>query len=196
MSFDPEPMDPSNKKLLLYQYCVVSFVEWFETEFQSENNDISVLKSMKLLYFLTASSAFVHDNIIHRDYFSNFFAMPYGPVESHIYDLLKVSKGKLSHLTINSTKTTLRYSIQESYERISDDLNDQLAINAIHRALDFLKESNNSFIKMKSFELVDYSHMWYSWRKNMAIANANGMNSQPIPPEDIENDSVNLQLAY
>lgn len=199
------------QKIKLYEYSLVCFYEWYLDlkENESKNklytaNDISVLKSMKLLFLLTAESYFLGETEIIEKYFCNFHAMPYGPVESDIYNYLNSKKGELEFVKINSITLTIKnpsynYSkpisntiseIKEAFKKNSKEL--ELLVK-IDNAIKSLKKRNNSLIGLPPFDLVDLSHRRFSWKKNISIAYLNNKNSFAIPVADIKNE-VNAGL--
>lgn len=87
--------------------------------------------------------------------FDKFVAMPYGPVESDIYNFIQ-----------NNALT--KYSITSSQCKIKNvNTNTNLHDNqrqAIDNAIDLLLEKNPRILQCQPFELVDITHKWSCWR--------------------------------
>lgn len=86
-----------NNKTLAFDYFVYQLLNWYK-EAYGENiveNDLSILKVLKLLFFMTAIGAKKEDDDSLLDNtFDKFYAMPYGHVEGDIYDSIKQKNTK------------------------------------------------------------------------------------------------------
>ncbi len=184
----------SHNKIYAFEFIINELLEWYKKEKKTEtnNNDFSLLKVLKLLFFVSASKAkqnspsHLLDNV-----FQSFVAMPYGHVESSIYQTIRDKSGDLNYFKISNQSTTIK-------ERINlKDLNEKIDTTTISEILDsiaHLKEENPHLILMSPFELVDLSHAWYSWKYYYAIANKLGSKSTSIPPEVIKSEDKIFSL--
>jgi uncharacterized phage-associated protein len=162
----------------------IEYFEFFlEKLFQScsNNNDFSIVKTQKLLYFLCNSIKDEHDAYPLFDIFNNFYALPYGHVE---YDTYAATRdNNLKFFEVNRfgmiRKTTgLRISIS------SDDYTAK-----IDSAFDNLKKTSLP-LKSSSY-LVDLSHCHESWIVNYRLAQSeNKLNHK------IEKSALNSESKY
>lgn len=173
-------------KISAFEYLLFKLVEWHKELTGNDENDISVLKALKLLFFVSAVGTTKDSkSTLMDDLFQNFVAMPYGHVESEIYDYIK--NGSLSNITINNSTTIIKSSF---------DINDvdKEIRSRIDDALYMLRSINNDLIKYSSFDLVDLSHSWYSWQLNYREARIKGNKSQKIEVLDIMSEEKIYQL--
>ncbi len=180
-------MDREQNKIQAFEYLVYKLLEWYkETSSESNHNDLSILKVLKLTFFVSAAGVNKNSENTLLDIFDNYYAMPYGHVESDIYRYIKT--GMLSNVSTTDRTT----KIENSEQIIS---NCQKAIkDRINNAISVLKQINFRLITMSSFDLVDLSHMWYSWQKNYAFAKKNYRNSEKIPIREIMEEDKIYQL--
>lgn len=124
-----------------------------------EENDFSVLKVMKLLFFVSAikSNQKPYSDLVESVF--KFNAMPYGHVESNIYSIIRNKEGILNYFKIDNRKTTLIES------QFNFGILDPSILGYIRDSFEELMNTNPKLISFKAFELVDLSHLWYSWRK-------------------------------
>lgn len=173
-------------KISAFEYLLFKLVEWHKEVTGSDENDISVLKALKLLFFVSAvGTTKDSESTLMDDLFQNFVAMPYGHVESEIYDYIK--NGSLSNVIIDNSTTIIKDSF---------DINniDKEIRSRIDEALFKLKSINKDLIKYSSFDLVDLSHSWYSWQFNYREARNKGNKSQRIEVLDIMSEEKIYQL--
>jgi len=176
-----------NYKMKCFEFFLHKTLEWYVETFGNEDhNNISVLKSMKLLFFISAAEVSMDDQrekLVDR-MFSNYVAMPFGHVESEIYSELLNRKGDLEYFTI-ANNTTIRKSsdIQGLIRQI-----DQNDLNQISNAFTWVKIYHPQLIKYSAFQLVELSHIWYSWRKYYKLATSTGSRSKKIPTEEIKKE--------
>lgn len=172
-------------KTLAFDYFVYQLVNWYKEAYgDGIENDLSTLKVLKLLFFTTAIGAKKDDNDSLLDStFNSFYALPYGHVEGDIYDDIKQKK---TAFTINNYSTTGIYT--ESSELVND-----VKIK-IFDSIVKLKSVNPELIKMSSFDLVELSHSWYSWRYYFNIAKSKGSYREPIPNGVIKSENKYFHL--
>lgn len=140
---------------------------------------LSKLKLMKLLFFVTTVEAekwFLLDNV-----FDNFYAMPYGPVESDVYNNLS----SLRNYTISGNNLYVKKGAEFTYRL------DQTIKGTIDSSIDKLKLINPAIFTMGAFELVELSHKADSWRIIFSQAQSIGNLSRHIP-----NDVIKMSKVY
>lgn len=139
---------------------------------------LNKLKLLKLLFFVSAIK--VDERYLLDDIFDNFYAMPYGPVESDIYDNLS----ELPNYIINNNSVSLKKTANLSYpnrNRLHDRI-DQ-CINAVY-------EVNSKLFMMPTFDLVELSHKAESWKIVFTEAQRRGKYSLYMPNELIKETTV------
>lgn len=183
----------NHKKVLAFEYVLKNLLVWNKEVTGSEqSNDLSTLKAIKLLFFVTAvNTKEGGNNILLNTIFNDFVAMPYGHVESGIYEEIRKKQGVLNFYRINNSCTT---RIQEN---ALSDLESQVSYeikNEIVKSIESLKKINYELISLSAFELVDLSHTWYSWKKTFSNAKKSGIGSMGILPEYIIHEDKNFSL--
>jgi len=175
------------EKLLAFEYTLSRLHDWYKEAYtESSKNDISILKSLKLLFFISAVDANINSqNTLLDNTFNNFVAMPYGHVESDVYDGIK--QGLLKFTKID-TRNSLIDDAQSLLEL------DYKTRQNIDISLEKLKTINFDLIKMSSFELVELSHLWYSWQKNFQKAKKSHSFSYPISIDEIKGEEKIYQF--
>lgn len=173
-----------NDKISYFEYTIIKLLEWYRDNNQNKvntlhDNDFSLLKTMKLLFFVSANTVENNSSITLTKVFNKFSALPYGPVESFIYDQIKKNDGKLNRLTI-----TTKHTEELESPHTNKDLDEKILLE-LERSIDSLKKINPNFVNLSAFELVDLSHMWYSWQHNYREATSKGVNSKLIDPNEI-----------
>lgn len=160
-----------------FEYFVSKLLEWYnELNGQDKVNDLSTLKVLKLLFFCSAINTKKGQEGTLLDYpFNNFYAMPYGHVESEIYSDIKANQ--FPNVEINNSTTNFINQIDYPDGDIKTKIND---------SIERLKLENKNLINMTSFDLVELSHRWYSWRYYFAKAKRNYTYSESIPSEIIK----------
>lgn len=160
-----------------FEYFVQKLLDKYEN---ADKNDLSILKVQKLLFFTTAvDSGKSKDNTLIDKVFDNFVAMPFGHVESDVYNAIR--NRSLKYFTINESSTI--YS-DKTKDIAFDDLNPEF-LSAIEDAIDELLNINPDLLYETPFNLVELSHQYKSWKKNYHLAQLNQKNSSPIPKEEI-----------
>lgn len=160
-----------------FEYYVVKLLEWYnEVAPNKEENDLSTLKVLKLLFFGAAISAeeAVGNTLLDKP-FNTFYAMPYGHVESEIYDSIR--RKEFLNLKINNSSLTINPNLVFPDGEIKSE---------IDKSIQKLKKANSKLILMTPFELVELSHRWYSWQFYFNKAQKNGSYSELIPSQMIK----------
>lgn len=166
-----------NKKYA-FEYLIDLLIQWHknicgEHDTRYEES-FTKLKLIKLLFFASAISASNSDYGL-LTVFNRFVAMPFGPVESDVYNELNSTIGKYK---ITDKKLQI---VDTSYSPV----NDQEIEEKISKAVNLLKEKNKEIIKYSAFELVDLSHQWSCWKVTYEFAQKTGKRSMVIPAKMI-----------
>lgn len=163
-----------------FQHLIDELLNWYSQEKNIEKNDFSILKSLKLLFFVSAASTDLGEDSLLNNIFNDFYALPYGHVESEIYDYIKNPKNN-DRYTITKVKTIINQNIELPSIRLKDK-------KRIQDSVFILKHLNYNIIFMNHFELVELSHKWDSWKNNY-VNKESLSNSVKISISDIYNES-------
>jgi uncharacterized phage-associated protein len=175
-----------NGKLRAFEYTLLRLTQWYSEISPLGDNDISILKSLKLLFFVSAVDTNVDSTeTLLDEIFDNFAALPLGHVESDVYAGIK--EGGLLYVTIDNR--TSRITNLEEIEKLDIRYKKKIDDSVLK-----LKKLNDNLVMLSSFELVELSHKWYSWKKNILIAKNRGSSSQPIRVQEIKSEDKIYQL--
>lgn len=166
------------------KYILQQFCEWYY-EVNPENrindkNDLSVLKVLKLIFFLATIKK--NEQTLLGNPYDNFVAMPLGPVEVDVYNYFLNHTDIINYSNINS-------------EFLSDvilESNDKIIVDNL---LNDLKEKNYDLINQDAFYLVDLSHEWTCWLKTYNEAKEEGLKAKKMTINDIK-DSTRRFYTY
>ncbi|HNM25789.1 MAG TPA: hypothetical protein PKL15_10175, partial [Saprospiraceae bacterium] len=88
---------PYSNKILAFEFVLNELMDWHKELTGNETkNDFSILKSLKLLFFVSAARTnSSNHSVLLEDVFTNYVAMPYGHVESDVYAYLREARGEL-----------------------------------------------------------------------------------------------------
>lgn len=178
----------TNEKILTFEYLVTSLLKWQGNGIINKKNDFSILKTLKLLFFVSAvgtdskSVDTLLDNV-----FNKFLAMTYGHVEEDIYSEYKKEDGVFTNLIINKNSTTVKCEFFD-YE-ISKNIKFK-----VDKAIEQLKQNNENIVNLKTFDLVDLSHEYFSWKYFYSKARKRGDYKENIPIEIIKNEQKFFNL--
>ena len=155
------------------------------TEQFEKNNDFSILKLIKLHFFVIAINSKNDKFLLEQN---EFWAMPYGPVETTVYNQIRNNKNFNEFILSNE-------KINFISEKPFIDAGTETRIND---SISLLFDLEPRLLFTDAGTLVDLTHKWNCWRKNYSLARAKNTYSSIIPNEDIENDIkvVNLDLIY
>lgn len=155
------------------------FEEWYNKENKELNRgfeNCSKLSMLKLLFLTAAPKGEGTGDLL--DIFNRFYALPYGPVESDIYNAIQGNNLPSYTITersiIKKRAGKLPYCI-EDYASVED------AVNA-------LKSKNGHLILLNAFDLVEITHKWESWKQSINFAKLMDMSSYIMTVESIRND--------
>lgn len=169
-------------KINAFEYVLYKLDEWYKEKNapNTQNNDISILKALKLLFFTSAVDSRKEESDTLLDIvFDKFVAMPYGHVESDVYSNIKSDSHKNIKIDNNKTTITNLATILQLDNVIKTKIDDSIFK---------LKGINPELINMSAFELVELSHSWYSWKFYFAKAKRNNTNKESIPNEIIKSE--------
>lgn len=143
-----------------------------------KNNDLSVLKCVKLLFFFSTVEEENGDSLIDR--FDSMYAMPLGHVETEIYDAMKANS--FENFSFTKQHTTLKKPT------IHSNSFNPAVVSLVERKFELLLKKNPNILFMPAYDLVELSHQWFSWRYYFEQAKAQHKLSMKIPTQVIKNE--------
>lgn len=166
------------RKNRVFEILVFRLIDWYSNNSSRTSlESFTKLKLQKLLFLVSAVNATIDHRGLLR-VFDNFYAMPYGPVESDIYNTM----------------------IRDGFDHISF-LNDYIEIKGqlntngfdcekalIEKAILSLQDINPQLIHYTAAQLVEITHKWTSWKYAFEIANLLGKGSAKMDIDSICND--------
>lgn len=169
-------------KIEATKYILLQLCDWYyelnPEKKESGVNDLTILKSLKLIFLLSIIRK-DQQSLNLLDHGFKFNAMPYGPVESDIYSYHKNNLlDSISNIGVEYEKL-----INVEYIFLTDEDKKLIDDN-----IDLLKIENYYLINNSASYLVDLTHLYSSWKKNFNEAKRSGSFSKEIPVEDIKND--------
>lgn len=173
------------QKIQVFEYMVSRLARWYvdlnKAEATPEKplteeaalSGFSKLKLFKLHFFVTAVTSDKEKKEDLLSIFDNFYALPYGPVESDVY---------------NNLGYTVIYSIDNSVEKRTgnpggkyfEGLDSQIR-QQVDAAVDALRDKNEQLINYSAYDLVNLSHRWPVWMMMYNAAKIKGRNCEPMP---------------
>lgn len=172
-------MSKIDKKKDCFEYIVAQLKVWYmEVSKNDTMESFTRLKLHKLLFLISSTTASVEDKKV-LQIFDNFYAMPYGPVESDIYTEM-----------VNDSFKTLSFSnrIVDFRSDFDENVLEEADKRIIDEAIAELKKKNKLIVQYSATTLVNITHKWFSWKYAMAIANINNKGSEKMDIEDICKD--------
>jgi uncharacterized phage-associated protein len=161
------------EKFIAFEYFLLKLLQWSESQNSNGSiNDLSILKALKLLFLVSAADTLAHkNNSLLTDVFNNVHAMPLGHVESDIYNYIRTNNGNLKYFKIDSKQTYRKEGFEDLYisQEITRIIGKQIT-SRIDEALLTMNQVNPNIINYSASELVELSHLWYSWRKGFEEA--------------------------
>lgn len=196
-----------NKKISMFEYFVLRLVQRYSGS-SMDNNDLSILKLMKLLFFVTSYSVEVAETSknINQDnknedllnLFNNFVAMPYGHVEIDVYNYLRNNFYRIGQIEINRFGTNIEFEENENIDTHIDSLknsiNDEESlfyIKLMDDTIEYLDNKNPKLFKDTSTNLVNLSHRYYSWKY---YHNLNNTKNNEIPINILRRENRYIKL--
>lgn len=182
---------PTDVKIKAFEYFITQLIAWYKEENGQEtfkHNDLSRLKVLKLHFFVCASRANEKEDGL-LSIFDNFWAMPYGHVESDIYKNLE----SLFCFEINTQNLNIINDCNKEYfETLDNKIKEEIS-----QSFSTTKLKNKDLINYMAVDLVELSHTWYSWKAMYKLARSFNKYSLKIPNEMIRTEKklFNLQSA-
>ena len=143
-------------KIEAFDYMLHLFEEWRDNHETIKGKPVPKLTAMKLLFLAAAPKKDGGDDLL--DIFDNFYAMPYGPVESDVYNAMcedKLPSFSVKYRSIEPREGAEPYNAKR--------YNDKFYVND-------LREKNEKLVLLNAFELVEITHRWSSWDRAMDFA--------------------------
>lgn len=175
-----------DQKILAFEYIIHSLCDWYKDVTNMYENDFSKLKIFKLHFFVCAVRA--SKNNSEKDLlntFNKFYALPYGPVESDIYNRLN----ETNMFKFGDKNITVKSSSNQSFVSLETSL-----ITEIDKSIIELRSKNPDLVKYDAFKLVDISHEWLVWKMTYNKALKNGKRSEAMPADLIRESSKFFNL--
>lgn len=139
-------------KIKVFEEILFHLNEWYKEQNPNKDkeNDLSVLKTMKLLFFVSGADSENHL----FDIFNKFQAWQYGHVEADIYSAYSEKGGNFDNFTLDRNRLIFRDEYQFEGGSFSEKIKGNIQI---------LKDENPDLISYEAFRLVDISHSYLSW---------------------------------
>ena len=167
-------------KVYAFDYMLQLFLEW-RKEFLAASSlysgTLNKLSVLKLLFLTAVPHKSGGEDLL--DTFDKFYALPYGPVESDIYNA--ILKDALPSYKLTDTEVKKKEHValpynSSDYSKVEDAVND-------------LRKINSQLILMRAFQLVDITHRWESWKDAYEFAKFMDMYSYRMSVDSIRNDA-------
>lgn len=141
---------------------------------------------MKLLFLAAAPKEDGGDDLL--DIFDNFYAMPYGPVESDVYNAMR--EDKLPSFSVKYRSIEPREGVEPyNAKRYNDKF-----YHRVRNAVNELRKENEKLVLLNAFELVEITHRWSSWNRAMNFAEFMEQLSAKMPTDSIRDSSKIFDL--
>lgn len=137
-------------KISIFEEILYHLNQWYEEVNPEKENDLSILKVMKLLFFVSGVDSENHL----FDVFDKFQAWQYGHVEAGIYNAYSEKSGNFGNFTLDRN----RLEFKEGYQPGSNSFSEKIRTN-----IERIKKINSDLISYDAFRLVDISHSYLSW---------------------------------
>ncbi len=181
----------TKEKIQAFEFVVFKLVNWYKTQNSiiddgifTATNDLNKLKVIKLHFFVSAVNSKSNSLL---NVFDNFYAMPYGHVESDIYS----NWNNFDFYNIqNKSLTVLKNITEKDFIFLSYELKAEIS-----EAVESLKKINSELINYNSLQLVELSHKWFSWKSMFSYAKSNHRYSEYIPSSLIKEENKTFELA-
>ena len=144
------------------------------------NCGLNKLKLLKLLFLVSVIK--VDERYLLDDIFDNFYAMPYGPVESDVYNNISA----LANYIVGNRDISLKETADFTYPNKNHDP----LYSRIDKCVNALYDKNKALFNMPTFDLVELTHKADSWRIVFADAQKRGKYSLHMPKEIIKETTV------
>lgn len=102
-----------SKKERAFEYVVPLIADWWKKQnpnFDFKYNDLSILKIMKILFFIVSVKANKdRNNYGVLDVFDKWLATPYGHIEKDVLQMIKGKKGVFNNFVINNKQLIIKH---------------------------------------------------------------------------------------
>lgn len=170
-----------NEKIIAFEYIISKLTDWFldlkgcqdkEVAFREFNK----LKLFKLHFFVSTIHTKIDgdDTKDLLDIFNTFYALPYGPVESFVYNHLD----DLQIYSITNGPISQKKEIGNHFDAMVPSTKAY-----IDSSVELLREKNEKIVTYPAFNLVELSHQWPVWRLLYHRAIKQGKRSNKMPSE-------------
>ena len=173
-------------KIEAFDYMLHLFEEWRDNYETIKGKPFPKLTAMKLLFLAAAPKKDRGDDLL--DIFDNFYAVPYGPVESDVYNAM--CEDKLPSFSVKYRSIEPR-EVAEPYN--AKRYNDKF-YHRVRNAVNDLREKNEKLVLLNAFELVEITHRWSSWDRAMDFAEFMGQMSAKMSIDSIRDSSKIFDL--
>ena len=177
-------MSLDSNKIACFEFMMDELVAWVTELGGNPKTELNLLKVIKLNFFIAAASSSESDKGL-LEVFNNFHAMPYGHVESSVYDAVKGIPGLTKYILKGN-------SIDWNQNTINLDSKNQTMIKESIGRIKIL--TYNKLVLQSGAYLVDLSHTWHSWRLFYSLAKSMDKKSMKIPSEVIQRETKIFSL--
>lgn len=139
-------------KIAAFEYVLYKLDEWYKEINGEKENDLGILKVMKLLFFVSGVEP--ANNLF--DIFNRFQAWHYGHMEADLYNQYSQMNGDFNYLELSTVRSIFKEN--DSTREISKKLKSRIDDN-IYK----LKEKNKDLINYDSNQLISLSRSHHSW---------------------------------
>lgn len=164
-----------------FSYLINKMIEWHKECSQDEDyaKKFTKLFLLKMLFLIAAIKTREDEDLL--DTFDNFYALPYGPVESDIYDNMSNDEIPIYSITDRGLSEKRVENIWELEADEKEKLNESLRK---------VRERNENLITKSAFELVEITHKWECWNKAFKFAKFTGSGSAKMSKELIRGEKI------
>lgn len=173
-----------NQKNSYFEYIVYKLND-LKNEFQIHDDSVFTKLRLQKLLFLVSTINATSDNKGLLDIFNNFYALPYGPVESDIYN--SMNNGAFDNIKFNGNKCDLSKLNENTFNSLDNHYTD-----LVNASIEKLKAKGviKEYLEMPVFDLVNITHQWTVWQVAMSIAKMLNSGSESMSTDDIINSNV------
>lgn len=166
-------MASNQQKIKAFEYLIQQLIVWFKESKPGVDysTDFTKLKLTKLLFFTTAVNTSERNQGL-LEVFDNYWALPFGHVESDVYNNLDIT----AYFDITKNGLTTKGELPANY---FNEINEYIPL--LEESLNCLKKENFELIQYTAFDLVELSHSWQSWQSIFNLARSHNKSSMKIP---------------
>ena len=178
-----EELDVEEKKIT-FEYIVYKLNE-LKNEFQIKDDSIFTKLRLQKLLFLISTINTTNNNQGLLAVFNNFYALPYGPVESDIYDFM--NNNEFKNIKFNGNQCDLSNLNDNGFDSLP-----QQSKTLVNNSIQKLKEKGviKGYLEMPVFDLVNITQQWTVWIVCNCVAEMLNDGSEKMMVLDILNSYV------